>query len=128
MTQENQRIAIAEALGYAFWHSQRRNKLVTPGTTLSPTWKPGFAAHLPVDFEGGHEYLSSRDAIHAAIMTLDDWEQGADFDNHLFRILNRDKRELGVGHEGVSTFDKIRAPAPQLVEAFLRTVNLWTDA
>lgn len=70
--------------------------------------------------------LNDLNAMHAALATLDDWKEGGDFENHLFRVLIRNKRARGVGHEGISTFDKIRACAADLAEAFLLTKNLWT--
>jgi len=59
---------------------------------------------------------SDLNAMHAVLMTLDDWDQGAVFDNFLFKILIQ-----RYGGKGVSTFEKVRAEAHELAEAFLLT-------
>lgn len=103
MTPEAQRIAIAEACGWTIDPAFRLCSL--------PPSHPRHAA------AGLFDPLDDLNAMHAAEMTL-----------------NRKRcleyvTELGyvVGNTGVEYYDLIRATAAQRAEAFLRTLNLWTD-
>lgn len=60
--------------------------------------------------------------MHEALLTLDDWSQGAVFDVCLFKVLIRRH-----GSDGVSTFAKVRAEAEELAEAFLRAIGKWVE-
>ena len=114
MTPEQQRIAIAEACGWA------RNG--SSGNDEYPWVKPvnGVAKSLP-------DYLNDLNSMHeaeAAKIALDGLYQ-AQFCDHLFRVLNSDNRNLDGG---ISEFDKINATAAQRAEAFLKTLGLWDEA
>lgn len=125
-------IAIAEACG-AKWQDvpPRPDSLYHPKRLLSfSTWefdKP-FCAPLPIpdpktgDATSIPRYTEDLNAMHEVLKSLDSWDHGAIFDNHLFRVLHR--RLKG---EGVSTFEKIRASARELAEAFLKTKGLWRE-
>lgn len=136
MNKDTINITIAEAVGAqtkywrASWLRMARKKTTDGWKTKEDLlWLDGRDGLVIEEYEDMNlvpNYFEDLNAIHSAMLTLDDWKEGGDFENHLFRVLIRDKRERGVGHEGVSTFDKVRAEPHHLAEAFLLTKNLWT--
>jgi hypothetical protein len=107
MTPESQRIAIAEACG---WVRPIGITNVEPDTW----WTKGdnkLTLHLP-------DYLNDLNAMHEAEKVLDD-EQAATY----YDLLNI---KLPTTRCSIDEY-VIHATAAQRAEAFLRTLNLWTE-
>lgn len=133
MKPEAQRIAIAEACG---WTQIRSDYRFACGITHSPG--DGLVGISPINSSQGltnpetcswvvPDYLNSLDAMHEAVMALD----GADrisFAAVLYDVaVPRDDRfdDHFIGWPQAELM--INATAAQRAEAFLRTLNLWTD-
>ena len=97
MTPEAQQIAIAKACG---WRKDKRGL-----GWLSPS---GEYSELP-------DYLNDLNAMHEAEKTLT-FHQETDYIAHLMRQ-----------HKDYPMTQGFMATAAQRAEAFLRTLNLWTD-
>jgi len=113
MKPEQQRIAIAEACGW---------KLVEDNPDYEPYWedpkgnmiaKVGFQNRLP-------DYLNDLNAMHEAEKALNElsWM-------HYLRNLAEIVRKPKQCEIQISQY--VHATAAQRAEAFLRTLNLWTD-
>ena len=105
MTPERQRIAIAEACG---WKHILKDPVLFRGT---PPWS---------DNDGLHEipdYLSDLNAMHEAEKVLDsaDWIR-----------YHRKLRSI-IMESGRAQSQEVSATAAQRAEAFLRTLNLWSE-
>jgi hypothetical protein len=99
MTQEEQRIAIAEACG----------------------WKTGYR-----DPEAWHplpDYLNDLNAMHEAERLLDEDDQWLEYMLNLQRVLERNP-DRG---KWVVCQDNMHATAAQRAEAFLRTIGEWKE-
>ncbi len=101
MTPENQRIAIAEALGWIFDHSRK-----------SYQRQGQWCIELP-------NYLNDLNAMHEAekVLTTPQW---FDYLKELTAIGCKNKSSTGY-----QAIDPIHATAAQRAEAFLRTLGLW---
>ena len=119
MTQEQQRIAIAEACG---WDCDPRE--AHEWRSRGQWVKHPHSGNLVSLIMTLPDYLNDLNAIHeaeAAKIALDGLYQ-AQFCHHLFRVLNADNRNPDGG---ICEFDKINATAAQRAEAFLKTLNLY---
>jgi hypothetical protein len=104
MNKEQQRIAIAEACGYKDVAIR-----LTEGTIKVMT---GFK-NFPFD-EEVPDYINDLNAMHEAIMSLTLEDQC-----NMLEILRKDVLKF--------TAPTITATAEQCLEAFLKTLNLWTN-
>ena len=104
MTPEAQRIAIAEACGWRLWSSF--NGLWAP---------PNCVVEYDTDAYPLPDYLNDLNAMHEAEKTLT-FHQETDYIAHLMRQ-----------HKDNPMTQGFMATAAQRAEAFLRTLNLWTD-
>lgn len=106
-----QRIAIAEPCGFTFEGPR--------GRTLGMT--SGELRHWRVP-----DYLNDLNAMHEAEQTLTEAQCQRHFDN-LAKATNAELDTLGTVY-GVCHFRMYNATAAQRAEAFLRTLNLWTES
>ena len=107
MTEEQQRIAIAEACG---WRIGTRPVMGYGGVTnaIQYYWeKNGCVDTLP-------DYLNNLNAMHEAENVLTGYPQRVTYYEILSKIV------------GYLAFEFVRATASQRAEAFLRTINKWT--
>jgi hypothetical protein len=112
MNPEKQRIAIAEACGYKRCVNQdgigyAAEVWVKPGLPTVP-----YPDRLP-------GYLNDLNAMHEAELSLS-FDQWMNFSNTLQQLTENDT-ESPAFNRGMS------ATAAQRAEAFLRTLNLWTE-
>ena len=121
MKEEQQRIAIAEACGWKFQHPSPNNG--------SPEWsemkcnailcwvRPGGGSW---QLEELPDYLNDLNAMHEAEKVLfQDYSKWELFVSHL----------RSIGFRGDSLCDHcVFATASQRAEAFLKTLNLWTES
>lgn len=119
MSPEAQRIAIAEACGYTNVHRFNKFQEGGPSSTKDGDLVGDFGGitkrHLPsylTDLNAMHE--AETQWIDAASSQYERSEREALIESHLSKILGPTR----------STF---RATAAQRAEAFLRTLNLWTE-
>ena len=118
MNQEKQRIAIAEACGWADikFHNETSPLL----SKWNPHYGPGLYGKSPNPNWSGlapiPDYLNSLDAMHEAVETLRyrDGFEWFDFQKHLLDICG-------------SVMNCIQATAEQRAEALLKTLRLWTE-
>ena len=118
MNQEKQRIAIAEACGWADikFHNETSPLL----SKWNPHYEPGLYGKSPnPNWDGLNplpDYLNSLDAMHEAVETLRyrDGFEWFDFQKHLLDICG-------------SVMNCIQATAEQRAEALLKTLRLWTE-
>jgi hypothetical protein len=104
MTQEEQRIAIAEACGWDYLDSK----------TIYPRGiKDGVTLELP-------NYLNNLNAMHEAVMTLNA-DQMVSMDHHLDVVVGNGKQGLNCEYFLWS------ATAAQFAKAFLRTIGKWKE-
>jgi hypothetical protein len=116
MTPEQQRIAIAEACGW---------KLTYPGCETS-NWKSPVGQ---AGFLSPPNYLNDLNAMHEAEKIL----TGSQYDNFVCYLLPKEEQRHynSWGLEGVSSISPrllVSPTAAQRAEAFLRTLNLWTES
>lgn len=97
MTEEAQRIAIAESVGIYLHDGDHAPSNYT------------FVSDLP-------DYLNDYDEMHGVILTLPDND---DFTAHLDQVIFEDNRGL------VSKMDRVRATTKQLAKAYLVTIGKW---
>ena len=106
MNPEQQRIAIAEACGWKFIPEYYHGEDQPPEfTTVTPDGKH-LCGYYP-------DYLNDLNAMHEAIMSLTLEDQC-----NMLEILRKDVLKF--------TAPTITATAEQCLEAFLKTLNLWT--
>ena len=123
MTREEQRIAIAEAVGWKRWdHSDVMN--------LEDAWSMHEAFVLdpfgnPANINSIPAYLNDLNAIHEAEKLLTDEQAQVYFDN-LSNVTGARLETLGVQY-GVCHFKMYNATAAHRAEAFLKTLSLWKD-
>ncbi len=127
MKPELQRVKIAEACGYKLESKKRGTdtayRWLTPtgaivslcGNQWGAGWGPT-AEDLALP-----DFCHSLDAMHEAEKVLTEVRQ-VQFSNQL-----RDVIRLQSPVSVCTLFDQIHASAAQRAEAFLRTLNLWTD-
>ncbi len=118
MTPEAQRIAIAEACGYVRQDEKYYHRLYF----THPVKFPNSCALIGTDLRDNchiPDYTGSLDAMHEAEGGLTD-EQISRYIKMLFGVMYKSQGEIGTAHLW-------RATAPQRAEAFLRTMNLWTE-
>jgi len=111
MTEEQQRIAIAEACGWTkceHFASINLSKGIPPANNPPKygTYENG-TAQLP-------DYPNNLNAMHEAERTMGDPQLWAEYQSYLSDVM---------GHLGWI----YHATAAQRAEAFLKTLNLWTD-
>lgn len=112
MTQEAQRIAIAEACGWTDIDIQGEYCFGTQ-PARSELDARQFMMELP-------QYVYDLNAMHEAEKTLNDIQR-IHFSTQIMHLHN------AKGGRGCSAFDYGHATAAQRAEAFLRTLNLWRD-
>jgi hypothetical protein len=114
MKPEEQRIAIAGACGY-------------PNPRMGVFGKC-YAGELP-NLEVVPDYLNDLNAIHEAVnSTISNPELEYKYGETLARItIGPERDEEGFAPNGWGYFAVARATAAQRAEAFLRTLNLWTE-
>lgn len=149
MTPEAQRIAIAEACGW-YWATHEKASgtcwIQSPGTTLPQGW---WREAIPSKKSQGSlfsipDYLSDLNAMAEAEKVLTD-EQQIRFirflvrsDRHYESVMKMDRSRTDEREEFVERhlhslgWDEVwcfcfRATAAERAEAFLRTLNKWTD-
>lgn len=110
MTPEQQRIAIAEACGIVKQPNSWSGVIAATGEFVA----------LP-------DYLNDLNAMHEAVMSLT-YGQRMSYQENLASVV-----DAGDAHtywwEADHYRDKVlNATAPQRAEAFLRTLNLWTES
>jgi len=108
MTPEQKRIAIAEACGWTHYH-------------LDLWVPPGTEDFSELDCDSLPDYLSDLNAMHEAekVLTEDQWGPYCVILNKIVcRIQCENTHTCGY---------TIAATAAQRAEAFLRTLNLWTN-
>jgi hypothetical protein len=108
MTPEAQRIAIAEACGWRLWSSF--NGLWAP---------PNCVVEYDTDAYPLPDYLNDLNAMHEAEESLT-VSQYQIFSDYLYDIACGEQVRSGK-------WKWLSATAAQRAEAFLRTLNLWTD-
>lgn len=115
MTEEEQRIAIAEACGWEHWFdgvaNRWKNKKSPYGYQIHPGLKEG----------GLPDYLNDLNAMHEAEKQLVTARQQNDFIANIAEICWAD--ESGANNQVV--FNQLNATAAQRAEAFLRTLGKW---
>lgn len=130
MDKEQQRIAIAEACGWCF-QGDIDNGEWFPASSRNFTQEEKQAAILcwvrpgsdPWQTEELPDYLRDLNGMHEAKKALTK-EQLHEFSEELGRVMDRSPRRF----EGMSwSAHRETATASQHAEAFLRTLNLWTD-
>jgi len=147
MNKEAQRIAIATALGWEWYHSARRNQLYLDGPPSQLAWSEGYNPKVRVTWEQVPDYLNDLNAMHVT------WEQVPDYLNDLnamhkaevFLFKTDTYQEDHYGYELYKVMfgdnltnqsmailcrcsNFIHATAAQRAEAFLKTLKLWGDA
>ena len=117
MKPEAQRIAIAKACGYL------NPREINPGS---------FVASAGMNSQGEYwgtrgipDYLNDLNAMHEGEKLLTDERCQRQFDN-LSNVTGARLETLGTQY-GVCHFMMYNATAAQRAEAFLKTLNLWTD-
>lgn len=132
MTPEAQRIAIAAACGWTLCRADNK-------TWRTPEQKAKNLELLghengPWNFEssGPPDYLNDLNAMHEAVMSrCNNGKGGQEFGRWLVKIvLGYDFDDVPVKHQILNHWELMRlanATASQRAEAFLRTLNLWTD-
>jgi len=107
MNPEQQRIAIAEAVGK--WHSGWPHEYMNQADRLR---------HIP-------DYLNDLNAMHEAV-SIFDYDQADEFEDHLCDICKRlnDEKE----NPAPWRFAVVNATASQRAEAFLRTIGKWKES
>jgi hypothetical protein len=117
MTPEAQRIAIAQACGWTYTKTIGSTTLANPPTPYGRMPKGTHPKMFGEEVEWDvplPDYLSDLNVMHEVEGVLSE-AQWADYTHWLKRLLTDDVNEL------VSAIASIRA------EAFLRTLNLWTE-
>ena len=113
MTPDQQRIAIATACGWTNFSSGTHKEAIQygqPPNARSSSWE------LP-------NYLGDLNACHEMEQVLTQ-EQMIDYSRHVGKAVTR---HLPSSRAAWMDFKLINAPASQRAEAFLRTLNLWTE-
>lgn len=107
MTEQDQRIAIAEAAGFTNVHRAEHGTWcgIAPGSLSELTWP------LP-------DYLNDLNAMHEAEETLTG-AQCLEYEQHLNAVTKR------IRH--ITAFGMIHATAAQRAEAFLKVKGKWKD-
>jgi hypothetical protein len=116
MKPKEQRIAIAKACGWKK-DDHYEDGFSHEGKQLVTGWRDNrnvFHRKLP-------DYLNDLNAMHETHESLT-YEQHQQYCFELPQIVRRDEFTLGNNHKSVC-----HATAAQRAEAFLRTLNLWTD-
>jgi hypothetical protein len=113
MKPEAQQIAIAKACGWTHYHA---DLWVSPNVTGDPNFSELQCEALPA-------YLTDLNAMHEAEKTLDP-DQLSEYCQHLF-VQGQHYTANSIGMYEAWTIG--HATATQRAEAFLRTLNLWTD-
>jgi hypothetical protein len=117
MTQEEQRIAIAEACGWTatvdddqFWRATRADGSMTSDLwcSMSSVWNSGIPDYLN-DLNSMHD---AEELFYSKADTLEGAERMRDYSKLLCRIAKY----------------PLRATASQRAEAFLRTISKWEEA
>ena len=116
MKPEAQRIAIAQACGITIRQEQDGSGLWSAEGPRWSSYKTGLSLEhaqrvsLP-------DYLNSLDEMHEAekVLMKPGLAEWCDYTRHLRRIC------------GIALYAEIHATAAQRAEAFLRTLNLWTE-
>ncbi len=130
MNKDQQRIAIAKAHGFTvrFNESKDAHELLTPqGTWEYPYDADGDEAHC---WSYVPDYLSDLNAMHEAEKLLIEKACMMTYQLELFRVTNPEPRWRNPEPIHVQNWlsrNFITATASQRAEAFLRTLNLWTD-
>jgi hypothetical protein len=107
MTQEEQRIAIAEACGWNYIDSK----------TIYPRGiKDGVTLELP-------DYLNDLNAMHDAEKVLTQ-DQMIDYSRHVGKLVTS---HLPASRAAWMDFKLINSTASQRAEAFLRTIGKWKE-
>lgn len=117
MNTETIRIAIAEACGW----------IVLEHHCWSDQSKP-CGRHVPDGkWETIPDYLSDLNAMHEAEKVIVGNEQQAEYSQQLIEVLNRDHHGE-YRFLGASGYRQMHATATQRAEAFLKTINKWTES
>ena len=111
MTPEQQRIKIAEVLG---WTRIRPIDQATCDESLVGCGYEGMSRQRAGCYRPIPDYLNDLNACHEREKILND-KQGGDYDAMLWIIIHRDKTRPACWH----------ASAAQRCEAFLKTLELW---
>jgi hypothetical protein len=131
---EKQRIAIAEACG---WKKEiflpvsdcSEAELILGYDEITEIWKSPNGQYVRDAFFP--DYLSDLNAMHEAVMSLPS-ERRVEYRKQLKYIVaprTKPARAGGLVFMGDKEYDAwFNATAAQRAEAFLRTLNLWTDA
>lgn len=116
MTPEQQRIAIAKACGWKLEPWSHGTRLIRPDGTIANNY---YAEHWRLP-----SYLSDLNAMHDAEKVLFGLLPNAEckYRDALIEVIQHER-------EGrfIMAIDCVVATSSQRAEAFLRTLNLWTD-
>ena len=121
MSPEKQRIAIAEACGWAFLRYAHDSK---SGESW-PVWeKNGNTASIKTGLLP--DYLSDLNAMHEAEKTLNEGQR-RQMGEELMHVLNEQNRHL-PRWLGPTAFDYFHTTSFQRAEAFLRAIGKWEES
>lgn len=119
MTEQEQRIAIAEACGYTLGVSKEQSFANPENKIERKAWfNPNgcIVGKLP-------DYLHDLNAIHEAEEVIPDDKQAS----YAHELANLSQSVGWLPESGTSIFRLVRATAAQRAEAFLRTIGKWKD-
>lgn len=133
MSPKKQRIAIAEACGWKYWHDSSETFLLSPDerwptSGLGKKWgtKEGDARPFcPLkDITGLPDYLNNLNAMHEALRTLG-FEQQTAFLRELASIVGTSTSFVEGTQGKADFFSMVTAKPQQLTEAFLKAIGKW---
>lgn len=108
MTEQDQRIVIAEACGWTGMNSDEADDGFRDENGVWHSVPPDYLHDLNAMHEVWKSKIAFQDKLHLS------------FRNHLRRICERNKDTFG-------NWDTLNATAAQRAEAFLRTIGKWKD-
>lgn len=137
MKLEEQRIAVAEACGWKYWHDDQETLLLRPDEEWPayPHWEErgmrrgdGRPTASLIDVSALPDYLNDLNAMHEAVKILTDYQRNT-YCDYLVGVSHNDlSRSFGPdGEIEGDSFTVFEATASQRAEAFLRTIGKWIE-